>query len=78
MKKQSTSVSIDKNLNYFIDRDRVEPELLESLLVGQLGGDDESTIVLRVEQGVPIEYAVTVMDIAYRNQFKIVLATDPK
>ena len=78
VKKQSTSVSIDKNLNYFIDRDRVEPELLESLLVGQLGGDDESTIVLRVEQGVPIEYAVTVMDIAYRNQFKIVLATDPK
>ncbi len=78
VKKQSTSVSIDKNLNYFIDRDRVEPELLESLLLGQLGGDDESTIVLRVEQGVPIEYAVTVMDIAYRNQFKIVLATDPK
>ena len=78
VKKQSTSVSIDKNLNYFIDRDRVEPELLESLLLGQLGGDDESTIILRVEQGVPIEYAVTVMDIAYRNQFKIVLATDPK
>ena len=78
VKKQSTSVSIDKNLNYFLDRDRVEPELLESLLLGQLGGDDESTIILRVEQGVPIEYAVTVMDIAYRNQFKIVLATDPK
>ncbi|MCE2496150.1 MAG: biopolymer transporter ExbD [Flavobacteriales bacterium] len=78
VKKQSTSVSIDKNLNYFIDRDRIEPELLESMLVNQLGGDAESTIVLRVEKGVPIEYAVTVMDIAYRNQFKIVLATAPK
>ncbi len=78
VKKQSTSVSIDAKLNYYIDKDRIEPELLESVLVDQLRGNDESTIVLRVEKGVPVEHAVTVMDIAYRNQFKIVLATDPK
>jgi len=78
VKKQSTSVSIDRELNFFIDRDAIAPELLESALMNVLQGADESTIVLRVEKGVPIEYAVQVMDIAYRNQYKIVLATEPK
>ena len=35
-------------------------------------------VVLRVDKSVPIEYAVEVMDIAYRNKFKIVLATQQK
>ena len=39
---------------------------------------DESVLVLRVEKNVPIQHAVTVMDIAYRNNFKIVLATEPE
>ena len=78
VKKQSTSVSIDRELNFFIDRDAIAPELLESALVNILQGAEESTIILRVEKGVPIEYAVQVMDIAYRNQYKIVLATEPK
>lgn len=78
VKKQTLSVSIDKNLTYFLEADRVEPELLESLLIKRLAGEEEATVVLRVEKGVPIEHAVKVMDIAYRNQIKIVLATDPK
>lgn len=77
VKKQSISVSINKELNHFIDRDAVEPEFIESILKNKIGNDTEATVVLRVEKGVPIEYAVTVMDIAYRNQYKIVLATNP-
>jgi biopolymer transport protein ExbD len=77
VKKQSISVSINKSLNHFIDRDAVEPEFIESILKNKIGGDTEATVILRVEKGVPIEYAVTVMDIAYRNQYKIVLATNP-
>jgi biopolymer transport protein ExbD len=44
----------------------------------RLSNAEEKVIVLRVEQGVPIEYAVEVMDIAYQNQYKIVLATKPE
>jgi biopolymer transport protein ExbD len=77
VKKQSISVSINKELNHFIDRDAVEPEFIESILKNKIGNDTEATVVLRVEKGVPIEYAVLVMDIAYRNQYKIVLATNP-
>lgn len=78
VKKQSVSVSIDKNLNHYVDSDKVNAESVESLLRQRLSEAEEKVIVLRVEQGVPIEYAVEVMDIAYQNQYKIVLATKPE
>jgi biopolymer transport protein ExbD len=78
VKKQTMSVSIDQGLNYYLDSEKIQPELLESILVTRIAGEEEATVVLRVEKGGPIEYAVEVMDIAYRNQIKIVLATDPK
>lgn len=78
VKKQSVSVSIDKNLNHYVDSDKVKAESVESLLRQRLSDAEEKVIVLRVEQGVPIEYAVEVMDIAYQNQYKIVLATKPE
>lgn len=78
VKKQTMSVSIDQGLNYYLDSERIQPEMLESVLITRIAGEEEATVVLRVEKGVPIEYAVEVMDIAYRNQIKIVLATDPK
>lgn len=78
VKKESISVSITKDLKYYLDRDPVESAFVESMLKQRLSAMDDKVIVLRVEQGVPIEYAVEVMDIAYRNQYKIVLATKPK
>jgi biopolymer transport protein ExbD len=78
VKKQTISVSIDKGLNHYIDRDPVEPAFIESILKKRLADTEEKVVVLRVERGVPIEHAVMVMDIAYRNQFKIVLATKPE
>ena len=38
----------------------------------------EKAIVLRAEEGVPIEKAVGVLDIANKNQIKVVLAVRPK
>lgn len=78
VKKQTVSVSIDKSLNHFVDTDKVDPTFVESMVQSRLATAEDKVIVLRVEQGVPIEYAVKVMDIAYRNQFKIVLATKPE
>ncbi len=78
VKKQTVSVSIDKDLNHYIDTEPVDPAFIESMLKQRLAKEDEKVVVLRVERGVPIEHAVMVMDIAYRNQFKIVLATKPE
>lgn len=75
---QSVSVNITKDLEYFIDRESVTEESLEATLTALLSGSEDKAIVLRAEQGVPIENAVKVMDIAKRNNYKIVLAVNPK
>ena len=78
VKKQRVSVSINENFEYFIDKEVVELKYIEAQLIDKLARKDEQVIVLRVDKSVPIEYAVEVMDIAYRNKFKIVLATQQK
>ena len=78
VKKQRVSVSINENFEYFIDKEAVELKYIEAQLIDKLAGQDEQVVVLRVDKSVPVEYAVDVMDIAYRNKFKIVLATQQK
>tara|TARA_B110000967_G_C18764912_1_gene499851 strand:+ start:607 stop:1026 length:420 start_codon:yes stop_codon:yes gene_type:complete len=78
VKKQRVSVSINENLEYYIDKELVELKYIEAQLVEKLAGQEEQVLVLRVDKTVAIEHAVEVMDIAYRNKFKIVLATQQK
>lgn len=78
VKKQRVSVSINENLEYFIDKELVELKYIEAELIEKLAGQEEQVVVLRVDKAVAIEHAVAVMDIAYRNKFKIVLATQQK
>lgn len=75
---ENISVSVDDKSNYYIDKDQFPAEELENALKNRLGNQKEPNIVLHVAKGVPIENAVKVMDIAYRNKYKIVLAVAPK
>ncbi len=74
---QKASVSITKDGAYYVDKERVSEYSIESELKKVLAGQEEPTIILRAEEGVPIEDAVFVMDIANRNSFKVVLAVRP-
>ena len=76
LKKQTTSISITEDLRYFINNESVERIFLESKLQEYMTRD-ESTIILRAAQNIPLQYVVEVMDLAYRNNYKIVLATQP-
>jgi len=76
--KKSISVSITKNLVYYIDSKIIDEISLEQELLAVLAGKESPTIVLRAEEGVPIENAVKVLDIANRNRFKVILAVRPK
>ncbi|QHI36685.1 hypothetical protein IMCC3317_20500 [Kordia antarctica] len=75
---QNVAVSIKKNLEIYIDSDRIREGEIEAKLKQELAGQVEPTIILRVEEGVPIEKAVYVLDIANRNKYKIILAVRPK
>jgi biopolymer transport protein ExbD len=74
---QTISVSIDKDLKYYVVDKEMPFESLENELKAQLENIKEATIVLNVDKSVPTEYLVKVMDIANRNQFKMILATAP-
>ena len=75
---QNVSVSITKDLQVYINDERVSSSSLEQRLRQELSGVEDPTIILRAEEGVPIERAVSVMDIANRNRYKIVLAVRPE
>ena len=75
---KSTSVSIDKDLNFFIDKDKINEADLENQLMALMANSENKAIVLRAEKSVPHEKVVKVMEIAYRNQIKMVIAVNPK
>jgi len=74
---QNVSVSIDKNLQYFVNNERINGEYIEIELKKALQGQDKPTIILRAEESVAIKEAVNVMDIANRNSYKVILAVRP-
>tara|TARA_B110000263_G_scaffold159300_1_gene138454 strand:- start:73 stop:477 length:405 start_codon:yes stop_codon:yes gene_type:complete len=72
------SVSIEKKdnvINYYIDKEEVEFEKLEAKLIIKLRETKDKGIVLNTDKSVEIEHVVKVMEIAYDNEFKLVLAT---
>ena len=75
---KNVAVSINKDLEFFIDKEKISEAELESRLLPLFAEDKEKAIILRAEEGVPIEKAVSVLDIANRNQIKVVLAVRPK
>ena len=77
IKTQTVSISITEDLRYFINNDPVEASFLESKIREEYNAIDNPVLVLRAAKTIPLEYAVEVMDVAYRNNYKIVLATQP-
>ena len=75
---QNVSVSINRNLEFFVDNTKVKEEFLETELRRRLKDVEKPTIILRAEESVPINNAVQVMDIANQNKYKVILAVRPK
>ncbi len=51
---------------------------IEEMVVNELKDSEDPTISLHVDKTVPMEQVVSVMNIAKRNQYKIILATAPE
>ena len=76
--KPLTTVSITHELNYFVEDIPVNIEDLERVLQERIGGNSDIYISLHADKSVPIEHVVKVMNIAKKNQFKLILATSPR
>ncbi|WOI21899.1 ExbD/TolR family protein [Nonlabens ulvanivorans] len=76
--KQQASVSITKDGAFFVDAIEVEEELLESMIIKTMDGQEKPTIILRADGDIALNKAVKVMDIANRNKINIILAVKPE
>ena len=77
LEKQTISISITKDIQFFINDREVTHETIEQEIKLLINNEQEPGIILHTDKSVDIEHVVKVMDIAYRNKYKIVLATKP-
>jgi biopolymer transport protein ExbD len=76
--KKTITVSVTKDLRYYVDKKEVPVDGLQATLSGYKTLATELTIVLYVDKTVAIQDVVQVMDIAQKLNIKLVLATEPK
>ena len=77
LEKQTISISITKDIQFYINENPVLENTIEQELKLIINNEQEPAIILHTDKSVAIEHVVKVMDIAYRNKYKIVLATTP-
>jgi len=77
LEKQTISISITKDIDFYINENKVTAASIEQELKLLINNEIEPAIILHADKTVAIEHVVKVMDIAYRNKYKIVLATTP-
>ena len=73
--KPLTTVSITKDLNYYIETQQVSFDDIEGILVSKLTDDPEIYISLHVDESVPTREVVKVMNICKKHKYKLILAT---
>ncbi len=84
MAKQTVTVYINEQYNYFVEETAVNEEQLADMINTQLGADAEGTVVVRSDKSVPVQYVVNVIDAVNSinndsgTNHKVILATSPK
>lgn len=76
--KQNIAVRIDSDLNFSVNNRIIQKEELEQVVLNTPFSGDNRKIILHVDKQVPTGTLVEVLEIAKRNEWKIVLATKPK
>ena len=82
--KATVSVSIkdwgDDVYTYHINGDQEPTDLadVEDELIGLLSAEEDPTFSIYSDQSVPVGEVVQVMNIAKRNHYKVILATQPE
>ncbi len=76
--KPQTTVSITRDLQYYVEQQHVSVDNLEAVLREKLGANPDTYIALHVDKSVPFENAVMVMNIAQANNYRLIIATSPK
>ncbi len=84
MAKQTLTVYINDELQYFVEENPVTEQSLENTILQKISNQDNATIVLRADKTVPIQYIINIIDAvnninkSTKTKHKVILATSPK
>ncbi len=76
--KPNTTISVTKDLRYFIEGDEVSFWRMERRLKEIMNAEPETYIALHVDESVPFSIVGKIRDIAIKNKYKLILATQPR
>jgi len=77
-------ISINQDLDYFLQGIQVGESALEPGLLEKLAGHESTSIRLEADKTIPVQYVVNVIDIVntinkkYNTKHKVIMATSPK
>ena len=74
--KQPVTISVTKDLQYFINNKPVSFDGLETALKLAVAGTNEPTAILRVDQSLAVQDLVNLLSLGSRLKVKMILATD--
>ncbi len=75
MSKESVTLSVNTDKNYFIDNKPVAKENIKSTLVSLRSALAEPTVILKVDKSLPVQDLVELLDMGNELKIKMVLAT---
>ncbi|MBU1821871.1 MAG: biopolymer transporter ExbD [Bacteroidetes bacterium] len=73
--KKQITLSVDEQKNYYIDKDQIPVEQLETQLASIFANVEERTVVLRVDKNLAVQDLVDVLEIGAKLDIKMVMAT---
>jgi len=75
LRQKEVTISITKELQYFVNNAPVTFEMLEPMLSSELSKSKDLTVILRCDNGISVQDLVNVLEIGNKLKVKMVLAT---
>lgn len=76
--KQLITLSVTEEKRYFIDKEVVLLEQLETRLLELMDPEKQQTVIIRIPATLQVQDLVDVLQIGVKNKLKFVIATSPK
>ncbi|MDI9258001.1 ExbD/TolR family protein [Flavobacterium sedimenticola] len=76
--KQLITLSVTEEKRFFIDKEEVIFDQLETKLLAKMDPEKQQTVVIRIPATMQVQDLVDVLQIGVKNKLKFVIATSPK
>ena len=76
--KQYISLSVTEDKQFYLDKQPVAFQDLETTLMSKISGAKDQTVLVRIPFNLQVQDLVDVLQIGVKNNLKFVIATSPK